>query len=85
MTGVAFNDAYRYVDWLLTVPLLLIELILVMRLSRAETNANSASRSPRPASLLTTGVEEGGRRPIFWGAKTGMPRSSLVPLFGSSW
>ncbi len=36
-TGVAFNDAYRYVDWLLTVPLLLVELILVMRLSRAET------------------------------------------------
>ena len=24
-TGVAFNVAYRYVDWLLTVPLLLIE------------------------------------------------------------
>ena len=36
-TGLAFNDAYRYVDWLLTVPLLLIELILVMRLSSAET------------------------------------------------
>ena len=36
-TGIAFNDAYRYVDWLLTVPLLLIELILVMRLSSAET------------------------------------------------
>ncbi|MEO1282790.1 MAG: bacteriorhodopsin-like [Pseudomonadota bacterium] len=36
-TGVAFNQAYRYVDWLLTVPLLLIELILVMGLSRAET------------------------------------------------
>jgi bacteriorhodopsin len=32
-TGYAFNDAYRYVDWLLTVPLLLIELILVMGLS----------------------------------------------------
>jgi bacteriorhodopsin len=32
-----FNDAYRYVDWLLTVPLLLLELILVMRLSREET------------------------------------------------
>lgn len=37
LTGIAFNDAYRYVDWLLTVPLLLIELILVMRLSREET------------------------------------------------
>ena len=36
-TGVAFNDAYRYVDWLLTVPLLLVELVLVMRLPRAET------------------------------------------------
>ena len=38
-SGVKYNDAYRYVDWLLTVPLLLIELILVMRLSAAETVA----------------------------------------------
>jgi bacteriorhodopsin len=36
-TGKPFNDAYRYVDWLLTVPLLLIELLLVMRLSEDET------------------------------------------------
>ncbi len=36
-TGHAFNHAYRYVDWLLTVPLLLIELILVMSLSKKET------------------------------------------------
>ncbi len=35
-TGHAFNDAYRYVDWLLTVPLLVTELILVMRLSGGE-------------------------------------------------
>jgi len=39
LTGVPFNDAYRYVDWLLTVPLLLVELILVMRLSSKETIA----------------------------------------------
>ena len=32
LTGAPFNDAYRYLGWLLTVPLLLIELILVMRL-----------------------------------------------------
>ncbi|MDZ4841047.1 MAG: bacteriorhodopsin-like [Hyphomicrobium aestuarii] len=37
VTGIAFNHAYRYVDWLLTVPLLLVELILVMGLSRSET------------------------------------------------
>merc|ERR1711935_1139890 len=39
LTGSPFNDAYRYVDWLLTVPLLLIELILVMKLPQEETVA----------------------------------------------
>ncbi len=37
VSGTPFNDAYRYVDWVLTVPLLLIELILVMRLPQQET------------------------------------------------
>lgn len=37
-TGVPFNDAYRYVDWLLTVPLLLCELIMVMQLDGNETS-----------------------------------------------
>jgi len=32
MSGLPFNEGYRYVDWLLTVPLLLAELILVLRL-----------------------------------------------------
>jgi len=32
VTGIPFNDAYRYMDWLLTVPLLLIEILLVMKL-----------------------------------------------------
>lgn len=31
-TGELFNDAYRYVDWLLTVPLLLIETVAVLAL-----------------------------------------------------
>ncbi|XWX02859.1 bacteriorhodopsin-like [Aggregatilineales bacterium SYSU G02658] len=30
----AFNDAYRYVDWLLTVPLLVAELVAVLRLEK---------------------------------------------------
>ena len=33
-SGQPFNDAYRYMDWLLTVPLLLIELLLVMDLDK---------------------------------------------------
>lgn len=31
-TGQPFNDAYRYVDWLLTVPLLVAELVAVLAL-----------------------------------------------------
>jgi bacteriorhodopsin len=38
-TGSPFNDAYRYVDWFLTVPLLLIELILVMQLESSEASS----------------------------------------------
>ena len=37
MSGAPFNDAYRYVGWLLTVPLLLIELNLVMKLPSSQT------------------------------------------------
>lgn len=33
-TGAPFNDAYRYIDWLLTVPLLVAELIAVMKLGK---------------------------------------------------
>jgi len=36
-TGMQFNNAYRYVDWLLTVPLLLLEFVLVLRLPHSET------------------------------------------------
>ncbi len=50
-TGMAFNDAYRYVDWLLTVPLLLIELVLVMRLSASETSSK-ATRLGLAAALM---------------------------------
>jgi len=38
-TGQPFNDAYRYVDWLLTVPLLVAELISVLKLPRAQRNS----------------------------------------------
>lgn len=35
-TAVVFNDAYRYADWILTVPLLMVELIAVLALPKAE-------------------------------------------------
>ena len=55
VTGVKFNRAYRYVDWLLTVPLLLVELILVMRLSQAETASKSIRLGGAAALMILLG------------------------------
>lgn len=38
-SGEPFNDAYRYVDWLLTVPLLLVELVAVLALPKSTTRS----------------------------------------------
>jgi bacteriorhodopsin len=54
-TGVAFNQAYRYVDWLLTVPLLLVELILVMGLSRSETSSKAIRLGGLAAIMVVLG------------------------------
>jgi bacteriorhodopsin len=54
-SGKGFNDAYRYVDWLLTVPLLLVELILVMRLSNAETWAKGTKLGVLAAIMVVLG------------------------------
>ncbi len=54
-TGIEFNRAYRYVDWLLTVPLLLIELILVMRLSQSETVSKSLKLGGAAALMILLG------------------------------
>ncbi len=37
LTDSTFNDAYRYMDWVLTVPLLLVELVAVLGLSKIES------------------------------------------------
>ncbi len=54
-TGIQFNDAYRYVDWLLTVPLLLVELILVMRLSPEDTFVRATKLGVLAAIMVALG------------------------------
>lgn len=76
-TGVAFNDAYRYVDWLLTVPLLLVELILVMGLSRQETISRSLRLGALAALMIALGypgeiATTAGAR-WFWGIASMIP------------
>jgi len=55
LTGEPFNDAYRYVDWLLTVPLLLIELILVMKLPEDQTKTLSWNLGVASAVMVALG------------------------------
>merc|ERR1739844_206108 len=55
LTGVPFNDAYRYMDWLLTVPLLLIEILLVMKLDEATFNAKAKSLGVGSALMIISG------------------------------
>jgi bacteriorhodopsin len=70
-TGKGFNPAYRYVDWLLTVPLLLIELILVMKLTQQDTVRKSVALGSAAALMIILGypgevAESAGTRTIFW-------------------
>lgn len=55
LTGVPFNDAYRYMDWLLTVPLLLIEIVLVMNLSEEESNSKCWKLGTASALMILIG------------------------------
>lgn len=71
-TGHPFNDAYRYVDWLLTVPLLLVELILVMNLSAKETTSKSVKLGSLAALMVILGYpgeisSDPTTRWILWG------------------
>merc|ERR1719395_161277 len=55
LTGVPFNDAYRYMDWLLTVPLLLIEIVFVMKLSPEETATKATHLGVASALMIIFG------------------------------
>ena len=54
-SGEPFNDAYRYVDWLLTVPLLTIELVLVMGLPKGKSGSLMAKLGIGAALMIATG------------------------------
>lgn len=76
-TGYAFNQAYRYVDWLLTVPLLLIELILVMRLSRSETVSKALTLGGAAALMIILGypgeIATDNSTRMLWGTLSAIP------------
>jgi bacteriorhodopsin len=55
LTGVPFNDAYRYMDWLLTVPLLLIEILLVMKLDEKTFSEKAKTLGVGSALMICSG------------------------------
>merc|ERR1712060_642885 len=49
------NDAYRYMDWLLTVPLLLLEIVFCMSLTPEETSSEAWSLGLASALMIAVG------------------------------
>ena len=51
----SFNEAYRYVDWLLTVPLLLVEVIAVLALAKEVAKSLIVRLVPASAAMIALG------------------------------
>lgn len=75
-SGIAFNDAYRYVDWLITVPLLLVEAVLVLRLKRG-SGGMIARLSVAAVLMIATGypgeVATDTATRLIWGTISTIP------------
>ncbi len=72
-SGQPFNDFYRYADWILTVPLLMVELIAVMALSRQESSRYLKVLVPMVLLMIILGypgenaIATGGSSAAVWG------------------
>lgn len=72
-SGKPFNDFYRYADWLLTVPLLMVELIAVMALTRQESAKYLKILIPAVILMIVLGypgenaISTGGSDAAVWG------------------
>jgi len=77
-TGKPFNDAYRYVDWLLTVPLLLVELIAVMQLKGKESEGTLSKLAIAAFLMIALGypgeiIKDDMMMRGIWGALSSIP------------
>lgn len=53
--GALFNEAYRYMDWIITVPLLVVELILVMGLAKQRRGELLKKLVPASFAMIALG------------------------------
>lgn len=71
-SATPFNDYYRYADWILTVPLLVIELIAVMALAASVARSLSFRLGGAAVLMIALGYpgeisNDDGTRWLFWG------------------
>jgi bacteriorhodopsin len=62
----AYNVGYRYVDWLLTVPLLLVELVAVLALAKAAQSSILNRLVPAATAMIVLGYPGDAKLDI-WG------------------
>jgi bacteriorhodopsin len=79
MGVVAYNVGYRYVDWFLTVPLLLVETVAVLALARALQTQLLVKLVPASAAMIALGYPGDARLDVFglapsvWGLLSTIP------------
>jgi bacteriorhodopsin len=73
----SFNEAYRYVDWLLTVPLLLLETIAVLNLPAVNRKSLVSRLVPASAAMIVLGypgeIATANGTKELWGALSTIP------------
>jgi bacteriorhodopsin len=83
----AFNEAYRYVDWVVTVPLLLTELVLVLSIAAERRKSLLMKLIPYSALMIALGYpgeisSDPTTKWIFWALSMVFFVLILVTLFG---
>jgi bacteriorhodopsin len=81
-TGAAFNDFYRYADWILTVPLLMVELVSVLRLPAQKATSLLTRLVIAAAAMIALGYPgEVIADPAKWNERVMWGALSSVPFF----
>jgi bacteriorhodopsin len=77
LSAEGFNEAYRYVDWLLTVPLLLLETVAVLALPRATRTGLLTKLIPASVLMIALGypgeIAVDTAPKMIWGALSTIP------------
>lgn len=79
-SGAGFNDFYRYADWILTVPLLMVELVSVLRLEKSKSQSLLVRLVIAALLMIALGYPgevisepSGWTTRVIWGALSSIP------------